>query len=343
MKRFYYLMLLFTLFKLPVFAQTTFLTEDFVPGQGWTVEGNWIIDNGTMSFSWSPQIENFDCSAISPVISLHESSSKLIVTQFLDIFSMSSDEIAEVSIIHENGEDIIWSYALSEGNWGTIEGDELEIPIGDYAGLDVQFKFRTYGASTFNWNGWYIFEFSLYADLDKDLAVMNITGPKKLNIGELGNWGVTVKNTGYQAVSDYSVKLFNYKTGDLIASFDDTEQIEPLASKFYPFNWSSPAAYNTALYSVIVFEDDEFDGNNTSMSHYIRIEPDIDYNVMVWDNDNDISTIICPEQGNLIQPSTALTRALDLAGIDYSFYKYLPGNLPDFDIIFSTMGCFCLS
>ena len=152
-----------------------------------------------------------------------------------------------------------------------------------------------------------------------------------------------IRNLGFQSASNFSIKLFNYKTGELIASIDETEEIDPMANKFYTFNWSSSAAYNTALYSVIVFEDDEFIGNNTSKSHFIRIKPEIDFSVLVWDNDNDIATVSDPEQGDEVQPSESLTRALELAGIQYTFSKSLPGNLTDFDMVFGTMGCYCLS
>jgi hypothetical protein len=328
---------------LPGFAQTTFWSEDFISGYAWETDGNWKIENNNLDFFWSPQIENFDCSAISPVISLHESATNLIVAQYLDVFATTSDEMAEISVIHETNEDIIWSYALSNGNWGSITGDDLEIPIGDYAGQDVQFKFRTYGASTFNWNGWYIYELRLNADLEKDLAVSGITGPSDLNIAEPGSWEVTISNYGFQAVSDFSVKLFNHKTGEIIGSIDDTEQIAPLASKSYTFNWFSNEAYNTVLYGTIIFDDDEFVGNNISKSQFLRINPDIDFSILVWDNDNGIETVMDPEQGDEIQPSTSLTRALDLAGFDYTLTNSLPNNLSSYDIIFSTMGCFCLS
>ncbi len=343
MRRFYYMLLFLFLTGLPAFAQTVFWSEDFVSGLGWTVDGNWKIENDMMGFFWSPQLENFDCSSVSPIIHLHESSTSLVVGQFLDVFATTSDEMAEISVITQSGEDILWSYALSNGNWGSTSGDDLEIPIADYAGQDVQIKFRTYGASTFNWSGWYIFNVRLNADLYNDLAVTAIIGPKKLDIGETGTWDVKIKNFGFQPASNFSVKLFNYKTGELIASIDDTEEIDPLANKSYTFNWSSPAAYNTALYSVIVFEGDEFIGNNTSKSHFIRINPEIDFSVLVWDNDNDIPTVSDPEQGDEIQPSESLTRALELAGIQYTYSKSLPGNLTGFDMVFGTMGCYCLS
>ncbi len=343
MKRTYFLLILVLLFKIPIFSQTTFWTEDFITGDGWGTDGNWNIDNAMMAFSWSPEYTDFDFSAISPIIHLHESSNSLIVTQFVDVFSTTSNEMAEISVIHGTEEDIIWSYALSNGNWGPVLGDDLEIPVSDFAGQDVQFRFRTFGASTFNWNGWYIFELKLNANLEKDLAVTGISGSVQLDILEAGTWEVIIMNTGFQAVSDFSVKLFNQKTGDIVGTIDEPGQLEPLETKSYSFNWSSNVAYNTALYSTVISETDEYPGNNTSKSHFLRINPDIEFDILVWDNDNEIPTVVCPEQGDIIQPSTSLTRALDLAGFEYVYCKSLPGNIDDYEIVFGTMGCFCLS
>ena len=92
-----------------------------------------------------------------------------------------------------------------------------------------------------------------------------------------------------------------------------------------------------------MFEGDEFEGNNVSKSHFVRINPDIDFSILVWDNDNDIETIICPVQGDEIQPSTALTRVLDEAGFEYNVIHFLPDDLDTYDMVFSTMGCFCVS
>ncbi|RLD59073.1 MAG: hypothetical protein DRJ05_06935 [Bacteroidetes bacterium] len=331
------------LFKLPIFAQTTFWTEDFVSGDGWATDGNWTIDNAMMAFSWSPEYSDFDFSAISSVVHLHESSNNLIVTQFVDVFDTSSNEMAEVSVILGTEEYIIWSYALTNGNWGPVMGDDLEIPVSDFAGQDVQFKFRTFGASTFNWNGWYIFELRLDANLDTDLAVTEISGPVQLDILEAGTWEIIVENTGFQAASDFSVKLFDQKTGDLLGTIDEPGQLESLETKTYSFNWSSNTADNTALFGAVISETDELPSNNTSKSHFLRINPDIEFDILVWDNDNDLQTVVCPEQGDIVQPSTSLTRALELAGFDYEFCKSLPGNINDYEIIFSTMGCFCLS
>ncbi|MEZ5082962.1 MAG: hypothetical protein R2750_05890 [Bacteroidales bacterium] len=96
------------------------------------------------------------------------------------------------------------------------------------------------------------------------------------------------------------------------------------------------------LYGALESEEDQFAGNNTSKAHFLRVKPAIDFNVLVWDNDNGIQTITCPEQGDMITPSTGLKRALASADIEYDYYTYLPEDLEVYDMIFCTMGCFCL-
>ncbi len=50
--------------------------------------------------------------------------------------------------------------------------------------------------------------------------------------------------------------------------------------------------------------------------HFLSgLDPDIDYNIMVWDYDNGIQTVVDPDKGDLIRPAVGLTRALDNAGI----------------------------
>lgn len=334
---------MFLLFLLPTSAQTPYWTEDFNVGQGWTVEENWFIDGGKLEFNWSPSISNFDASAISPIITLHESIGELIVNQYLDVFMTNSNEMAEISILYDGNEDVLWSYALSGGNWGSIEGTDIEFSLEGYAGMDVQFKFRTYGADTFNWNWWDVYQLSLTVYLDQDLAVHEITGPSQLEVMETGTWSVEVSNSGSQTVSNFTVKLFDFKTSELVGSIDVLDEIDPQGTASYSFEWYSSAAYNTVLYSVVEYENDEFIGNNKSRSHFVRINPDIDFSILVWDNDNGIPTLTCPEEGDEIEPSTALTRALDAAEYEYDYYYYLPDDLNTYDIVFSTMGCFCVS
>jgi len=343
MKKFLFLLLLVLLFKLPISAQTPFWEEDFSTGQGWFVEPNWTITGNMLEFNWSPSISNFDASAISPVISLHESIGEMKVLQYLDVFSQTSNEKADISIIHEDGEDVLWSYALSNGNWGSASGEEIEFSLEPYAGQDVQFRFRTYGNDSYNWNWWHVFNIKLSVYLDNDLAVTEFSGPTQVELMETGTWEVEIKNTGLNPIMDFTVKIFDHKTSDLIGSIDDPDELEPLSTKSYSFEWFSAAAYNTSFYGLVMFDGDEFEGNNVSKSHFVRIKPDIDFSVLVWDNDNGIETVTCPVSGDVIQPSDALTKVLDEAGFEYNVVHFLPDDLDTYDIVFSTMGCFCVS
>lgn len=342
MRKISFLLLLVLILKIPVNAQTPFWEEDFNTGQDWSLELNWSITGTKMQFNWSPSVPNFDASAISPVITLPENVGDMVITQYLDVFS-PTNEMAEISIIHDDGELVLWSYALSSGNWGSGAGSELEFPLEQFQGQNVQIKFRTFGNDTYNWNWWDVFSIKLYVYLDNDLAVSEISGPSQIEIMEAGTWDITIKNTGINPLADYTVKLFDHSTGNLIGSIDEQDVLEPQASKSFSFEWSSEVAFNTALYGFVFFEGDDFEANNTSESYFVRIKPDIDFNIFVWDNDNAIETMTCPVQGDLIQPSTALTRVLDEAGFNYESSNNLPSSLDPYDIIFTTMGCYCLS
>ena len=344
MKKDCILIFMVLLFQIPLIGQTPYFCEEFNDGQGWTLDDNWSIASGELRFYWSPTITNFDCSAISPSIYLVDNSQEIIVNQYLDAFGASTpSEAAEIIVIADGDEYLLWNYELSNGNWGQANGTDLVLDISDFSGQDVQFKFRTYGPSTYEWNWWDIFSFQLTSMLEADLTATAVEGPAKIGIDETGQWDVAVTNLGSQAQSDFTIKLFSFKYGDMVGSMDISEAIQPLENKNFSFEWTPEIGQSTALYGVVVLEGDEYEFNNVSSSHFVRVDPGIDYNIFVWDFDNSIETITDPEQGDEIQPSTGLTRALDAAVIDYEMGIYLPDNLDAYDIVFSTMGCYCVS
>ena len=344
MKKTLYLLLLFMLFKLPLMAQTPYWAEEFDTGQGWALDNNWAIANGKMQFFWSPTITNFDLSAVSPIITLPENTQELIVTQYLDVFGYSSpSEVAQIIIISEGDESLLWDHELAWDNWGAPGGTELILDISDFSGQDIQFKFRTFGPTTYEWNWWDIFRLEVTVMLDTDLTVTNVEGPIVIDITETGQWDMNVKNLGSLPQSDFTLKLFSFKFGDLIGTIDITEAINPGETKAFTFDWTPSIAQNTALYGIVIKDGDEYEQNNMSGSHFVRVNPDIDFNILVWDNDNSIGTILDPENGDMIQPSTGLTRALDAAGLNYDYCTSLPDDLFEYEILYSTMGCYCMS
>jgi len=123
----------------------------------------------------------------------------------------------------------------------------------------------------------------------------------------------------------------------------ETEPIAPGENNIYGFSWTPNAAYNTLVYGQVVAPQDQFPENNLSEGSFLRIEPDIDYSILVWDNDNGSQSIFSPEQGDLITPVTGLTRALNDAGLEYDLVASLPETLDGYDIVIGTLGNYCLS
>ena len=336
-------LLLILVLHLPTNAQTPYWTDDFNTSQGWTLDSNWTIANGILEFYWSPTITNFDLSATSPVITLPENVQDLIVNQYLDAFeSGTTTEAAEISVIINGEPQVLWTYQLINGNWGQSTGTDLIFEIGDYAGMDAQIRFRTYGPSTFQWDLWDVFNVKITALYASDLAITNITGPAAINPDESGQWEISLKNLGSEPQSDFLIKLVSLKYNNLIASLNISESILPQETKVYNIVWTPETAYNTVLRAEVIKEGDQYLINNQSKGQFVRIKPNVEFSVLLWDYDNSIETITDPELCDAIQPSTGLERALDAAGIDYTFVNYLPNNLDDYDMIFSTMGCYCV-
>lgn len=343
MKKLILILLLVNLLKLPAHTQTYTWFENFDSGVGWTVEENWSIAGGKLEFYWSPQIPNFDLSAVSPVITLPQTVHELTVTQYLDVFSGTGTEFAEIRLIAGGDPVVLWNYNLLEGTWGNSNGVDLSFEIEEYAGMDVQVEFRTYGQDTYNWNWWDVFEIKVSSFFNHDLTVMSLDGPANIQLFETGTWSVLVKNLGTQVQDVFTIQLFDLKTGDMISSIENPGSIEPAQIMNFDINWSSQAAYNTAFYCRLVMAEDEFAQNNISASQFVRVEPEYEYDILFWDNDNGIATVVDPEKGNEIEASKSFTDILDQAGLEYDYYNYLPDNLYDYEMIFSTMGCFCVS
>ncbi len=342
MKRFILLFFTAILLKIAAIAQTPFYTEEFNSPAGWELDENWFIESGTLVFSWSPTITNFDLSAVSSEIQLPETVAELKVSQYLDVFS-SGAEYAEIIIVSGIEETVVWEYDLNNGNWGSTGGSELACDITAFGGQNIQVKFRTYGSTTYNWNNWYLYEFSLTSMLDNDLAIVDFYGTTVIDPETPGSWDLEIKNVGIESQSDFTLKLVNIKTGEVVDEIEYTETIASQQTEYLTFQWQTNQVQNTALQAVIEIEGDEFLMNNSSPGYFVRVDPDIDYSILFWDFDNNIQTISDPEYGDMVTPATALSRVVESAGFDYEYVTSLPNNLIDYDIIIATLGCYCLS
>jgi hypothetical protein len=344
MKRTLLFLLIFALFRLPGFSQTVFWSDNFELNQGWTLGQNWNINGGKLQFNWSANIVNFDLSAVSPAIELVGNTQDLIITQGLDALGASNPpETAEIYLIVSGNEHLLWSHSLDAGGWGSSTGTEIVFDISNFAGQTVQFKFRTFGQSAYNWNWWWVFDMKITAMYENDLATTSITGPNIVSTNNTDTWIVKIANHGLQPQSDFTVSMLNNKTGEVIGSVDIADTIPAQETLSIAFEWTPTDVINTTFYAVVDLGNDEFEGNDASKSHFIRVKPDITYSLLVWDNDNGIASIVCPETGDLERPTVVLTRIMDKAGIGYQLLNSLPVSLSEFDVIFISHGNFCLS
>lgn len=343
MRKLLILSYIFTIVLLTGTAQTPVWLEKFKSPEGWDLEDNWNISQGMLYFDWNPTLYGFDQSAKGPTITVDDQVEELIVTQNLLVYNPSETETAQIIIISGEQETVVWEYTLDNGNWGDPQGSEITFPLEQFAGQTIHVKFRTFGESTFNWSWWQVTDVRIIATYDYDLMASNIDGPKNMAVLETGDWMVEVTNLGINTVEAYSIQLFDAKSGSIVNEVYSTDPIGSGETTIVGFDWTPNAAYNTLMYGVIEATEDQFSGNDFSDGKFLRIEPEIDYSILVWDNDNGIQSIICPEKGDLITPATGLLRAMDDAGLEYDLVSYLPEDLNSYDIVIGTLGNYCLS
>lgn len=336
--------LLIILFQLQLLGQTIIWTEDFDPPQNWELDEHWYFEEDFLRLEGYPELLEFDLATYSPIISIGDYNHDLIINQSLQVFDFNvTNEKSEIYILTADGEDLAWSHELAEGAWGQTTGTDINIDLSAYSNQEIQVKFRSYGANSNAFFYWDIFKLSLSAELNNDLSILNITGPASVDILDTGSWTVSIQNKATNSVDGFSVKMFSYKTGELLGIIDDNNPIESNDVRTYDFDWTPTDAHNTLLYAVIINEGDEYLQNNSSEGKFLRINPDIECDILVWDYDNNIESIIDPDKGDLIQPSDGLEIVLGFAGLEYELVNELPDYLDDYEIIISTMGCYCLS
>lgn len=311
---------------------------------GWEFEGNWGVESGELLLYYYPITENYDFIAESYEIDVPANGGELTINQFVDVYlSYVSDEKTEIAIVHSGGEDILWSHDLTEGSWGNYGGADLSFDMAAYAGETVQLKFRSWGSTTGALWGWYIYSVNILTTFDHELTAVEIVGPTNLLPNIDGTWQVEVKNIGLETENGFMVKLYSYKADEDVAMVEFDDVIAPGETANVSFTWSSDEPHNTCLYADIISATDEYPLNNRTSDHFLRIEPEYDYNVLLWNNDNGIETVFNPETGVKEQAHKGLVKALSVAGISYDLVQSLPIDLSGYDLIISTMGTYCLS
>ena len=328
------------LFPIGLIAQTTYWEENFTPPPtGWSLDANWLFTSGTLRLGWSPTITNYDLSAVSSVISLPDNVGDLVVTQFIDSYS-PVNEIMAIGIIIDGTPQELWQYELIGGNWGTAGGQDITLSLSEYAGEDIQLEFRSYGASTYNFDYWHIYNVVITALFDNDLSAMEVTGPTFIEQNQEDTWSVIVKNTGLIAQDNYTVKLF--KHGDLeIGSIQSTVSLQAFETASFDFTWTPTEIENTGLCGQVILEGDEFPSNDISNYNYLRVNSGAQLNVIILNTDNN-SHYLHPETGASLNCEESIKENLDMNGIEYTVVTNLPDDLSMYDIVFVELGLWCV-
>jgi len=336
-----YLFITFLLIVSIANAQSIIWEEDFETNPGtWNLDQNWSITNDMLQLYWSPTISPYDLSATSPSISLPDNVGDLQALQYISEYSTNQGEYCEINILHDQTSTTIWSYELNGQNWGNSGGTEFTYSLYDFAGMEVQIEFRSYGTSTYNFNSWDIYNVAITAALDHDLAAMDISGPSSCNVGDETDWSVTVKNTGMNPESDYTVKLM--KEGEVeLASQTVSASLVPDEEYTQDFTWIPSGDEATYLYGKVEMSGDEFTGNNETGYHNINIYPENAPLILVWDNDNN-SGVSNPDLPGETPCEQFIQLALDENNAMYETTPSLPSDLSTYDAIFITLGIFCV-
>lgn len=329
------ILIILLLVTIPLFAQSIIWEETFATNPGtWTLDSNWSIQNGALQLYWSPTVAPYDLSAVSPSINLPVNVGDLIVSQFVDEYSSNAGEVVNIELIHPGGTTTLWSYEMNGANWGVSGGKEISFSLYPYAGQQVQIQFRSYGGSTYNFDYWFVYNVSINASLDHDLAAINISGNDVLNVGQQGQWNVTVKNTGLNSESSYDVKLMR-EPGIVLGSTSVTTPLGPDQEEIFSFNWTPDIHEVVDLYGQVDLSGDEFMDNNYTNPYLVNIYPTDPVHILVWDNDNasDIDGI---------GTQVFIEEALTANNVTHDTYTYLPTDLTPYDAIFVALGIYCV-
>ncbi|GAB4318782.1 MAG: hypothetical protein Kow00127_10870 [Bacteroidales bacterium] len=338
----YLISFLFVVSAVSAVAQTTIWEENFATGAGWELDDNWAVDNHKLWFNWDPPITGFDLCATGPAFVLPAEADSLRLQQYLCVYNGTDEEFAQICLLHEADTIVLWEHPLINGNWGTNGGSPLSLAVEGLGGQQVRVMFRTYGTTTFNWQQWEIFHVEITGSFQNDVAVTGFEGPKVVSLFETGQWVVEVTNQGAEPIQGFDLQLQDVASGQFVASQSLTVTLQPGESHIAVLEYMPNAARNTTVRAVVENATDDFIVNNRSDVLFLRIPPEESFEVLLWDHDNGIPTIVDPEIGDFVQASEGLRRAFDQAGIPYQMVQVLPADLSGYDMIFATMGSFCV-
>ena len=253
-------------------GQSIFWQDTFDTNNGWTLEPNWAISGGQLTLGWSPSVTNFNMTATSPIILVPASAGDLVISQYLDEYTGQGNpvETYKISVVANGVTTDLWTYA-EDADWGVTGGENLTVSLAPYAGQSIQLKFNATGETTFNFNYWYIYEMTAYANLAVDMGALSLTGSTTPTQGTATNYVVTVKNNGQSAVSAYTVKLMKDATTEIGSQAGTTLAVG--ATQTHAFSWTPAAAGPAVLTGKVIVTGDLNPNNDVTAPLNITVQP----------------------------------------------------------------------
>ena len=205
-----------------------------------------------------------------------------------------------------------------------------------------------------------------------DLMAVEVIGPPVAEINREDTWQVRVENTGSNSENQYSVKLFKEDDVEL-GSIDGTTPIAPREDLSVVFIWTPTSLEETHLYGRIVCAGDENVENDVSPMLSVRIHPEGERQYLIWDNDDGsgeerseqelrstlrdngirfhisgmdhemASAAIRPDASEIGYDVESETANPFLNQVYCEVSRELPAVLRNYDIVFATLGTYCLT
>lgn len=183
----------------------------------------------------------------------------------------------------------------------TFEYTQVTVPLPEYAGKTcrVRLLFRQIqGSAFFNPVRILVDDVAIGTMSPVDLKASTVTGPTTLSAGAEYSFLAQIENKGQEAVSDYTVRIFNTADNSVITTVDGIA-IESAGRASVPFSWTPGTAGAYHLAAEVISDADRTPDNNISYP---------------------LHTIVLPEKNTVTEIGTVADR---LAGMYYpvNFYS----------------------
>ena len=249
---------------------------------GWTSEGvggaNWWVYNSDFSggnvpemvLNWEPIFVGLSRLVTKPIELQGQEFLRISFKQYLDNYWPDGSTVA-LQVSFDEGEWInLWEQEIVEN----IPKEKAEffftVPTGaNSARIGWEFNGDSYMIYA-----WFIDDVVVDPVNEHDLKAVSLKGDLLPTVGIENSYQAVVQNVGFASQSDYTVKLM--KEGGVEVGSLDGILLEFGQTHEYQFVWSPEEEDESIsfLYTLVVFDNDEYTGNNKSPNLRVHVQPE---------------------------------------------------------------------